>query len=111
MIILTALAVTAFGYVVMLLWNGLIPELFKGPVLSFPQAIGLLVLAKILFRGIGWNGRHRWKHHQWRERMQEKMNAMTPEEREKFRQQWERHCGKFGRWHQPPAEAAETKAT
>ncbi len=101
-IVIGAIAVFGFGYAVMLLWNGLIPDLFKGPMISFPQAIGLLVLSKILFKGFGCHGGGRWRHSQWRERMQEKMNAMTPEEKEKFREQWRRRCGKFSRWHDSP---------
>ena len=42
-----------FTFVVMWLWNWLVPELFKGPVLGYWQTLGLLVLSKILFSGIG----------------------------------------------------------
>jgi len=98
-VLIAAIAIFSFSYLVMFLWNGLIPELFKGPVINFPQALGLLILSKILFRGMGWHGQHQWKHNRWRERMQEKMNAMTPEEREKFRAQWSKRCGGFGRWN------------
>lgn len=36
------------GVVVMSLWNWLVPALFAGPVLHFWQALGLLVLTRIL---------------------------------------------------------------
>ena len=36
------------GWVVMTLWNWLIPALFTGPVIGFWQALGILVLSKIL---------------------------------------------------------------
>ena len=42
----------------MLLWNWLIPDLFSGPILTFWQSIGLLVLFKILFGHHG-GGRHK----------------------------------------------------
>lgn len=106
MIVIGAIAITAFAYVVMLLWNGLIPALFHGPIISFGQAIGLLILAKVFFGGFRSCG---GKHH-WRARMQEKMNAMTPEEREKFREQWRKRCGRFGSWDQQAPDASETKA-
>jgi len=106
-IFIAAIAVTAFGFAVMMLWNALIPDLFHGPVLTFPQAIGLLVLSKILLKGFGWRG-NRWKHNQWRERMQQKMNEMSPEEREKFRAQWQRRCGRFGKWDNPVSAEAKT---
>ncbi len=110
MIIIGAIAISAFGYAVMLLWNGLIPDLFHGPVIGFLQAIGLLILAKFLFSGMStWRGGHSWRRQHWRERMQEKMNAMTPEEREKFRDQWQRRCGGFGMRNKPVSDAPETK--
>ncbi len=93
-------AVTAFGFVVMLLWNALIPQLFNGPVLGFWQALGLLLLSHILFRG--WSpGRHmhRWKSNKWRQRFDEKLASMSSEEREKYKRDWE--CG-FGCY--PPDE-------
>jgi hypothetical protein len=86
-----ALAVIAvLGFVVMSLWNWLIQTLFRGPQLDYWQAVGVLVLSRILFGGLrGRGGRHR----HWRERMfwQERWANMTPEERERMREH-------FGRW-------------
>ncbi|MDR2730457.1 MAG: hypothetical protein LBB81_06105, partial [Treponema sp.] len=45
-------AIAAFGAVVMLLWNALLPTLFVLPTLSYWQAAGLLILARILFGGL-----------------------------------------------------------
>lgn len=77
-----------FGYATMLLWNWLVPVLFKGPVIVFWQAIGLLALSKILFGGHGgrWGrgGRCGSRGH-WKYRMEERLKNMTPEEREKFK--------------------------
>jgi len=42
-----------FGVVVMLLWNALMPQIFALPQISYLQAAGLLVLARVLFGGIG----------------------------------------------------------
>jgi hypothetical protein len=42
-----------FTFVVMWLWNWLVPELFNGPVLTYWQTLGLFILSKILFSGIG----------------------------------------------------------
>lgn len=39
-----------FSLPVMWLWNGLMPELFKLPEISFLQAIGLNFLCSILFK-------------------------------------------------------------
>ncbi len=80
------------GGAVMLLWNALIPELFRGPVITFWQAVGLLVLSHILFRGWGHRG-HGWHRDRWSHRFEEKLAAMTPDEREKFKSEFRHRCG------------------
>jgi hypothetical protein len=89
------LVATAFlSVVTMWLWNALVPSLFHGPTVSFAQAIGLLVLSHILFRGGGrWRHGGGWRHERWRERLDAKMAAMSPEERERFRAEWRARCG------------------
>jgi len=44
-----------FGFVVMWLWNWLMPMLFGLKELTYWQAVGIFILAKILFGGIGGN--------------------------------------------------------
>src|SRR5260370_41659976 len=48
---LVLLAIAAFVYVTMSLWNWLVPDLFHGPLITFWQELGLLVLSKIIFSG------------------------------------------------------------
>jgi len=92
------LFVTLFGFVVMYLWNWLMPPLFGWHLIGFWQALGIVILSKILFGGFhGPHGRH-WH---WRRRMMERWEQMTPEEREKFRQSMRGRCGSFD----PPVEA------
>ena len=84
-----------FGFAAMLLWNALIPDLFHGPFLTFWQAVGLLVLSHILFHSFGGHGHGSWAHRHWKHRFEAKLAAMTPEEREKFKEEynhlrWER---------------------
>jgi len=87
------LFVTVFSFVVMRLWNWLVPAVFGWHLITFWQAVGLLVLSKILFGGFrGGPGRHMY----WRRRMIERWEKMTPEEREKFRQGMQGRCGSFG---------------
>ena len=81
------------GEVVMLLWNWLAPALFGLRQVTFWQALGLLALCRILFGGWGGRGGHRPN---FRRRMAEKWERMTPEEREKFRQRMGSRCGPFG---------------
>ena len=42
-----------FGWIVMILWNWLMPDLFGLKALTYWKAWGLLVLCTILFKGIG----------------------------------------------------------
>jgi hypothetical protein len=85
-----ALAVLAFSFVVMSLWNWLMPPVFGWRAIGFWQALGLLVLSRILFGG--WRGRAGGGMH-WRRRMAERWEQMTPEEREKFREGMRGRCG------------------
>ena len=50
-----------FMWLVMLLWNALIPELFNGPELSYWQTAGIFILSKILLSGFG-GGRSKSSH-------------------------------------------------
>src|ERR1039458_2041208 len=78
----------ALGWVVMALWNSLIPALFVGgKEIGYVQAMGLLLLSKILFGGFRGHGCHgRWHRH--------RLEQMTPEEREKFQTGMRGWCGK-----------------
>jgi hypothetical protein len=76
------LFIALFGLIVMTLWNWLMPALFGWKVVNFWQAIGLVILSKILFGGF--HGGPRGMH--WRHRMMERLDKMTPEERERFRE-------------------------
>ena len=76
-------AAGVLGWVVMSLWNGLMPPLFGLKALHFWQAVGLLILARILFGGFGRG--HHGGHFRHRQRMIQRWEAMTPEERESFK--------------------------
>jgi len=89
-------AVLLFGAVVMGLWNAILPAVLGIKEITFIQALGILLLSKILFGGFGRRGGWHGRHQQWRHNMQEKWVNMTPEEREKFKAEWKNRCG--GRW-------------
>lgn len=81
------LCIGLFGWVTMFLWNYVVPPLFNGPVITFWQALGLLLLSKILLTGLG-GGHHRSNHSRWhwKRSFHEKLSRMTPEERDQFKQ-------------------------
>ncbi len=72
--LMVLVGIAAMGAVVMLLWNWLMPSLFSGTArIDYLQAMGLLVLSKILFGGFRGRGCHgHWRHRHCR--------AMVPEE-------------------------------
>ena len=79
-----------FGFVVMLLWNGIMPGLFGFPALNYWRAIGILLLARILFGGLGPGFfRHNDQRNNSRFRgqsnkLREKWMNMSEEERKEF---------------------------
>jgi Ca2+/H+ antiporter, TMEM165/GDT1 family len=91
-ILIAIIGVLVFGNIVMWLWNALMPVIFHLPIITFPQALGLLVLSKILFSSFRGGGPGRFRGG----RIREKWMDMTPEEREKFKQEWgHRRCSPF----------------
>ncbi|MGH9502042.1 MAG: hypothetical protein ACRD20_04245 [Terriglobales bacterium] len=87
------LFLTVSSFVVMSLWNWLMPALFGWHVIGFWQALGILILSKILFGGFRGGPPRNWY---WRRRMIERYEHMTPEEREQFRNNMRGRCGHFG---------------
>jgi hypothetical protein len=84
------------GEIVLHLWNWLLPPLFGWRQITFWQALGLLALCRILFGGFGWHGSGRSNiRRRMEERMAERCESMTPEERERFRQRMRERWG-FG---------------
>jgi hypothetical protein len=78
------------GELVLHLWNWLLPSLFGWKPITFWQALGLLILCRILFGNVGMRGGD--MRSRMRRRMAERWDRMTPEERNKFCQ------GLHGRW-------------
>ncbi len=102
MFVVMCVAVLALlGFVVMSLWNWLMPELFGLKLIGYWQAVGLIILSRLLFAGYGRPGRRGGR---LRHRMRERWEQMTPEEREKFRQ------GLRGCWGRVPPPDSKPSA-
>jgi len=79
-------AMFGFVWLVMLLWNALIPELFNGPELSYWQTAGIFILSKILLSGFGGGGGHKSdskKKDKWRSKYHGKFKHDCEEEETK----------------------------
>ncbi|MFT3919011.1 hypothetical protein [Cloacibacterium sp.] len=93
-------------YIVMLLWNGILPEIIGVKNITYWQAVGIFILCKLLFGGFKRGGNHHHKKHQMmkkhfknccnnndnkssmKEALRDKFMNMSDEERENFRQKW-----------------------
>ena len=85
-----AAGVYIFGSLVMFLWNSILPDLFGFGVITFWQALGLLVLSKILFGGFSGGGHHRHSrscHHR-----SDQWMHLSSEEKEKMKEEWRSRC-------------------
>lgn len=102
--VMVVAACLVFGFVIMRLWNWLMPAIFGLRTISFAQALGLLVLSKLLLGGFH---RHGGGGHGWKRHMEERFAKMTPEERERFRagMRGRRGCH-FGPSEESPSQPA-----
>lgn len=68
-LVIGAVIVLVLGLVVMTLWNALLPAILGVKAIGFWQALGILVLSRILFGGLGFRpgmfGAHRRMHERW----------------------------------------------
>jgi hypothetical protein len=98
--VFAAVVLVIVGLMVMGLWNWLVPAIFGWKAVSFWQALGLVILSHVLFgRFHGRSGgSSRWRH-----RMMERLEHMTPEEREKFFAGMRGRCRPFEPAAEPPA--------
>ena len=97
------------GYVVMFLWNMTLPVLFEVPEITFIQSLALLILTKILFGSFRapFSHKHKMSQGHWRKRWEEKMDKMTPEEREKYQNNFFNKCGWYDK---DKGEASSTQS-
>ena len=77
--VLLLAGIAVLGWAVMMLWNAIMPVVFSGlHAIEYRQAVGLLILSRILvggFRGRGgFRGGRRWQ----------RLEGMTLEERAQF---------------------------
>jgi hypothetical protein len=96
-ILLGIAAIALFSFIVMSLWNAILVPVLHISAVSFWQALGILVLSKILFGGFRGRGRWGGGGHHWNQEMKQKWQNMSPEEREQMKQQWRDKCRHWGR--------------
>ena len=83
--------VVVFGAIVLNLWNWLMPTLFNLPLISFPQALGLFLLSRILtggFHMMKFGGVGSSEDCPMQNKMFENWKNMSAEERERAKETW-----------------------
>jgi len=82
-----AILLTLSG-VLSFLWNALIPGAFHLPSINYWQALGLLILCRVLFGGLffpWWGG---WQGDSQQNLLKDKLANMNEEERTAFKAEW-----------------------
>jgi hypothetical protein len=86
-ILILLAAIAAFSIAAMFLWNWLVPAIFGLPAITYLQALGLMVLARILLSGLPFSERKAMIGAARRGQnnpIREKWMNMTEEERNEF---------------------------
>lgn len=89
--LLAVAGIGALTWIVMELWNCLLPDLFTGVSrIGYWQALGVLVLSRILFGGLRGGCHGHWRGHraQW--------ESLTPEERQQLKGRFHSRWGRCG---------------
>lgn len=95
--IVPVILVFGLSALVMWLWNAILPDLINVKSITYWQAMGILLLSKILFGGFsGCRGHMHYAHKQRLMNKMRKMKDMTPEEREKFKKAWKQRFRESG---------------
>lgn len=94
-ILLIFLFLGLISWTVMSLWNFLMPQIFGLMSITFCQAGGLFLLSRILFGGLGFGRGAYWQHkkHNWKDKMNDKWNNMSEDERSEWRERFNQYCG------------------
>jgi hypothetical protein len=111
MLTLFLVCFSGLSLLLMLLWNSLIPVIFNGPVITYFQSLGLLLLVRILssgFRPSNYYSQNKGGY--WQKKFEEKIAAMPPEQRERIRNMCASKCSKKWDMKQKTATAESASA-
>lgn len=91
-----------FGYIIMWLWNSLMPDIFGLPIINYWQAVGLFILSKILLSSDSCGGGKHSSEHSSKGRRKHKFKAYCGKNCKDDFSEWE-HYEKF--WEEEGSEA------
>ena len=80
-------------FIIMSLWNAILPDVFNATTITYWQALGLFILSRILFGGFRCGGPGRGSRRRFgRAGIKEKFMNMTDDEKVAFKQRWKDRC-------------------
>ncbi len=89
------LLIAALGGAVMALWNAILPEVLDARPLSYWQALGLLLLSRILFGGFRFGGGGApWRGPAWTGKRRGRWANLSDEERTRMKEAWRKRCNR-----------------
>ncbi|MCD6337080.1 MAG: hypothetical protein J7M01_02470 [Candidatus Marinimicrobia bacterium] len=80
-------AAILFGFVIKWLWNALLPGLFDLPMITYWQGVGLALLGRLLFGGVG-SGHNESRKSDRRKRIQESVTSDKMKDWEYYDKWW-----------------------
>jgi hypothetical protein len=91
-----------FGLLVKLIWNSLMPTIFSLKEITYWQAFGIVILAKLLFGGFGSRAHDHWKrdrrdHFYWHKPAHESDAEMPPRRYDRNWQAYTRYWKEEGK--------------
>lgn len=88
-LLLILLLVGALAGVVMGLWNAILPEVLGVKPVTYWQALGILILSRLLFGGFRINNGRRSS---WTKR-RGRWSRLSEEEKTRMKEAWRKRCG------------------
>ena len=82
---------------VMFLWNALLPQMIHLRVINYLQALGMMVLCRILFGRFSFGGGMGRQHGGEAGFLKDKLTSMDEGDRAAFKEEWRKRCEQRGR--------------
>lgn len=83
-----------FPFIIMSLWNAILPEVLDARTITYWQALGLFLLSRILFGGFRCGGSKRCGRPGFgKAGFRQKFMNMSDEEKIAFKERWKNRCG------------------
>lgn len=88
MVVGFSLLLVLLGFFIMYLWNATMASIFDLPTISYWQAVGLFILAKLFFGFGSGSGRSRSRSRKVKKRVKERLKEVDFVRDEEFREFW-----------------------